>query len=296
MTMLRIELRRAFGNRWFIGSLAILVTVALVAAAGRVVLTAEKLDVVVYPYLDSTYWYLSSFSSFTSWIAVNHLDTPVELFFTVVPLLVLMGYSWSLASDVRSGYVEQLLVRTARARMYAARFCAVFLSGGALVAVPLACNFLALALFVPSWAPSMVDSFYTGVGDVANMADNALFTTLFYTDPVAFVLCRTLLDFALCGLWSTTVLALSLFVRNRVLLVVAPYVFLLFLKHLGQRLYVLMRTNGFDGFGRSVTLFDQLRATPDGFFCPGWLTLLCMFLMLGVSVGAPLLARNKDML
>lgn len=256
----------------------------------------ERLDVVVYPYLETSYWYLSTFSSYNSWIAVNHLDSATELFFVLIPFVVLMGYSWSLASDFKSGYIEQLTTRASRKQCYSARFIATFLSAGTLVAAPPLVNFLLLALFLPSWTPSIVDQFYTGIGGAYDLSNNAVLTALFYTNPVLFVLARTGLDFVLCGLWATLVLSLSLFVRNRVVLVVVPYVSLLLLKHLGQWVYIILRTNGYDGFGYSITLFDQLRASPDGFFCPGWVTLFCAAIMFVIAVALPAIARKKDIL
>ncbi len=296
MSVLSLELKRALGNRWFVLSLGILTAIALFGAAVRSYVIAGRLNIVTLPYIDTTYWYLSAFSSFTSWIAVNHLDTATELFFVLVPLLVLMGYSWSLASDLKSGYFEQLVTRAPRRRCYTARLLATFTAGGLLVVVPLVLNLMLLSLFLPSWNPDVVDMFYTTVGGASDVSNNAIFTSLFYANPALFVAARVLLDYVLCGLWATTVLALSIFIRNRVALIVVPYIMLLLAKHLGQRLYVAMRTNGHEGFGFSLTLFDQLRAAPDGFYCPGWLTLLCIALMLGISLGLPLLARKKDIL
>lgn len=296
MPTLGLELRRALGNRWFVLSLTVLTITALLGAVVRVLFIVDQLDIVVYPYLDASYWCLSALSSFASWIAVNHLDTATELFFVLVPLLVLMGYSWSLASDLKSGYFEQLVIRSTRGRCYMARFFATFVSGGLLVAVPLLLNFLLVSLFLPAWHPQVIDMFYTSVGGAPDVSDNAPFSGLFYTNPLLFVMARTLFDFVLCGLWATAVLALSLLVRNRAALVVIPYIALLLVKHLGQRLYVVMRTNGHDGFGYSLTLFDQLRAAPDGFYCPGWLTVLCAAFLLAVSLGLPLLAKRKDIL
>lgn len=296
MSTLPLELRRALTNRWFALSVTTLTIIASFGAAMRGFANAEKLKVVVYPYLETTYWYPSTFSSFTSWIAVNHLDTATELFFVLVPLLVLMGFSWSLASDMKSGYFEQLAIKVSRRRCYAARFLATFVAGGLLVSVPLFLNFLLLSLFLPSWVPHVVDMFYTAVGGARDISDNAIFTGLFYSNPLLFVAARIGIDFVLCGLWATAVLALSTFVRNRVALIALPYIFLLLIKHLGQRLYVVMRANGYEGFGYSLTLFDQLRAAPDGFFCPGWLTVACIIFLLAFSWGLLVLAKEKDIL
>lgn len=294
--VLRIEMRRALWNRWFVLALVVLVAIAAASAVMRVVSVTSNLDVVVYPYLDSSYWYITSLSSYKYWIAIGRLDVPTELFFVLAPLLVLVGYSWSLASDRKSGYVEQLLARSSRSSWYTVRYLAVFVSGGLLAAVPLLVNFVLLALFIPSWQPSVVDMFYMGVSSAAERSDNALFTDLLFANAPLYVVARTALDFALCGAWCVCVLAVSLFVRNRIALIAVPYLGLLLVKHLGQRLYVVMRANGVDGFGRSFTLFDQLRASPDGFYCPGWLTLVCLAGMIVFSIALPFLSRRRDVL
>lgn len=294
--LLRVEMRRALTNRWFAFSLVVLTALAVASAIPRILYVTSNLDVVVYPYLDTSYWYVSAYSSYRSWIAVNRMATPIEAFFILVPLLVLMGYSWSVASDHRSGYAEHLLARSSKSSWYSARYAAVFVSGGLLVALPMLVNFLLLALFTPSWQPSVVDMTYMGVSSAENRADDALFTDTLFVNAPLYVAARTALDFALCGAWCVSVLAVSLFVRNRVALIAVPYLALLLVKHLGQRLYVVMRTNGADGFGRSFTLFDQLRASPDGFYCPGWLTLACLAAMLAFSIVVPCLSRRRDVL
>ena len=51
--VLRIEMRRALWNRWFVLALVVLVAIAAASAVMRVVSVTSNLDVVVYPYLDS---------------------------------------------------------------------------------------------------------------------------------------------------------------------------------------------------------------------------------------------------
>ena len=75
--------------------------------------------------------------------------------------------------------------------------------------------------------------------------------------PTLFVAAHTCSWTMLCGLWATTVLALSIFIRNRVALIVVPYIMLLLAKHLGHRLYVAMRTNGHEDLVFSLTLIAE---------------------------------------
>lgn len=290
MSTLRLEIGRAFTNKWFVASLVVLTMLAIAQALPRGINDGDILNRIIYPHLNTKYYAQTVYSIPNAWIALDHVTLSTELFFFLAPFLVLMGYSWSLATDLKSGYCTQLAMRATRSRYYGAKAAATFLAGGTLVAVPLLVNLLVLACFVPFGAPSVVDAFYVGV------SDSSAFVGLLFFHPAAYIATRLLLDFALCGLWATTVLALSCFVQNRVALIALPYIFLLLVKHLGQRLYVIARTNGMKGFGTSVTLFDQLRAEGDAFFCPLWVTLICIGIMLAISIALPLLARRKDIL
>ena len=290
MPELALECKRALGNRWFIFALALSVSIAVVGAVINVASYLQLEDIFLACHFEDRYTYLSSYSSFTKWIASDHVSAAVELFFVLIPLLVAIGYSWSFASDWQSGYIEQLLCRTLRQRYYFAKYAATFASGCLIVTIPLVINFLICACFIPSYMPDPFDARYIPI------SQTELFGTLFYSAPQVYVVLRIVVDGTLCGLWAVAILALSCIMRNRVALIALPYIMLLLLKHVGQCFYVFMRNNGFEHFGFSVTLFDQLRAQPDAFFCPWWATLLCACAMLAFSIVVPLCTRKRDVL
>lgn len=290
MPEFRMELKRALTNRWFLFSAAIMLLVAIVAAIINVCDYLHFEEIYLKYHFENKYTYISSYSSYASWIAIDHIPATVELFFVLAPLTVTLGYAWSFASDRQSGYMEQLVTRTSRFRYYRAKYAATFISGGLLIAVPLIVNFIICACYIPSYAPDPFDAMYIPI------SKTELFGELFYAQPMIYVLVRTLVDFCLCGLWSVSVLALSTLIHNRIALIALPYLFLLLVKHVGQNFYIAMRTNGFERFGCSITLFDQLRGAPDAFFCPGWVTLLCALGMLIASVAIPCFVRKRDVL
>ena len=92
------------------------------------------------------------------------------------------------------------------------------------------------------------------------------------------------------------VLGFSTLTTNRIALVCLPYIALLLVKHVGESFYVMMRQRGYERFGSSITLFDQLKSTGDSFFCYWWVTLICALIMLGLSLGIPYLRRRMDIL
>lgn len=290
MRLFRNDLRRALRGPWFLGSMLLLIVLAIVAAAYEISTYINSWEWIIREYSNENYYYHTIYSCFNMWLPMHVSSDSASLFFTLLPLLAIMGYAWSLASDVRSGYVTQLATRIPRARLYAARYGAVFASAGLLAVVPLVVNLAVLACFLPAYTPSVVDRMYIG------LSPTDIFATVFFEAPALYVVLRCCLNFVLCGLWATLVLGFSTVSANRVALVCLPYIVLLLVKHLGESFYAMMRLRGYEHFGTSITLFDQLKSTGDLFYCHWWVTLICAAIMLALSVVIPILRRKTDIL
>ncbi len=290
MRLLRNDLRRALRGPWFLGSMLVLVVLAVAAAAYEINVYVNNWEWIIREYADESYYYHTVYSCFNKWLPMRGGVDVAQLFFTLLPLLAVMGYAWSLAADVRSGYVAQIATRVSRARLYAARYGAVFVSAGLLAVVPLVVNFAILACFFPAYTPNPVDRMYI------SLAPTDMFATVFFEAPALYIVLRCCLNFVLCGLWAALVLAFSTVSANRVALTCLPYIALLLVKHLGENLYVMMRLRGYEDFGTSITLFDQLKSSGDLFYCHWWVTLICAAVMLALSVAVPILRRRADVL
>lgn len=290
MRLLRNDLRRALRGPWFLGSMFVLVVLAIVAAACEINLYVNNWEWIIREYSDESYYYHTIYSCFNMWLPMRGGIDVASLFFTLLPLLVVMGYAWSLAADVRSGYIAQLATRIPRGQLYVSRYGATFISAGLLAVAPLIVNYAILACFFPAYTPNPVDRMYI------SLAPTDMFATVFFETPALYVVLRCCLNFVLCGLWATLVLGFSTVSANRVALVCLPYIVLLLVKHLGENFYVMMRLRGYEHFGTSITLFDQLKSSGDGFYCYWWVTLICAALMFALSVIIPLLRRRADIL
>lgn len=290
MNLFRAELRRALRGIWFKGAMLLLVGLAVAAAAYQANIYINNWEWIIRDYANEGYYFHTAYSCFNIWMPVHDISDATSLFFALLPLLVVMAYAWSFAADVHSGYVAQLATRVSRPRLFAARYGAVFISAGLLAIVPLIVNLAVLACFLPAYTPSVVDSMYIGI------SEKDVFHPFFYTMPLLYVALRLALNFVLCGLWAAMVLGISTLTTNRIALICVPYIVLLLVKHVGENIYVMMRLNGYERFGMSITLFDQLKGTPDNFYCYWWATLICALLMLAVSVGIPYLRRKADIL
>lgn len=248
MILLRMECAKALRNKWFLIALTIGVAVAMVAAYDNVANYFER----GYDQLDLTeYQFTTGKSCYGMWMGISSMSvSPArELFFYLVLLLAAVPYAWSMRAELMSGYAAQVFTRAPRGSYCAAKGFAVFLTGGLMAFVPLLANFVAVACFVPARPTHIYDVMYVGLfGD-------ALWANLFYTWPLAFVLARCVLGFVICGVWAYFVFGLSFLIKNRVVLMVAPYLgmhALAFVNH-----YFFPAAGGLVGF--EMSLFDLMQ-------------------------------------
>lgn len=91
--------------------------------------------------------------------------------------------------------MRQMLVRAGEKSYLTAKFLATFIAGGLAMVVPLIINFMLTALFIPAITPvPTYDTMYGVFG-------NSLFSSLYYTQPFAYVAVYMLVDFMFCGAW-----------------------------------------------------------------------------------------------
>lgn len=213
-SVISMELEKALTGRPFWVSLAIMTALALLSAWDVAQFFAVN-PLVISPTQETV---LSTFSAFRWWISVDGYSMASGLFYLVAPLLASAAYGCSYLAECEGGYLAQPYTRTGRASYYRAKALAVFVAGGLVVLVPQVLNLLALMCFLPAYVPAAKDFLYLSVGP------EGLFSWLYYNAPGLYAVAYCLLSSALCGCWSLFVLSLSLVLRNRVTLVVGPYV------------------------------------------------------------------------
>ncbi len=269
--LLRAEVRKAFMNRWCVFAFAVGTVLALVSAAGSLVDYFDYLAIL--PKLEDKYANPYLYSCYVYWMSVDPTQTSTWLFYRLAPLLAVFPYSWSLGWERNSHYVDQLYIRQERKKILLSKYLVAFLVGGAVVLLPQVVNFMALACFVPAYTPEVFDALYSGI-----FYDN-LFSELFYTMPLAYVGSFCLISFTLCGLWSGFVLGISAFVDNRVAVLVAPYLVLLVMQFLNERVFSAL--GGIRGV--QLSLFENLHAGTIGYVQNGWFMCAEAFLLLVAS-------------
>lgn len=282
--LLRLEFSRAFTNRLFLICLTLGIGIAIVAAVESTTGYYADLEQVM-PYIENSFMNQFAQSAFTLWMPNAVMKSVPNLFFFISPLFVGLAYAWSWRSDIKNGYAACLLMHTTRAQWYRAKALAVFAAGGAVVCIPLLVNLAIVLCFVPAHTPDIIDVVYTGLWRKVFLSE------VLYTHPAFYVALRLILDFALAGLWGTTVLASSQFIRNRVAIVALPYIGLIVIKQVSDNLAVLTGIQP-----GALTILDQLKARGDQFYY-GWEPVFASIsAMFAISLAIPALAQRRDIL
>lgn len=139
-----------------------------------------------------------------------------RLFFFIMPLLCTLPHAISYADDKKTGYIRSIVTRIDRDAYYRAKYLAVFLSGGAIAAIPQLANLLFLSLFGPiknldiSSAVGTPDRFWMYSLYVRNIG---LYTILFIA-----------IDYIIYGIFATLGLFASQFTSIRFTVLVSPFI------------------------------------------------------------------------
>lgn len=142
-------------------------------------------------------------------------------YFTLFPLLACLPFTASLHIDRHSGYVKQLATRVTKRKYYIAKAVSVFLSSGAAVVLPLMIDVFLTAQFFSALKPEPTTSTFA-------VRHNSMWNELFYTHPLVYVILYLCMDFLFVGLLGLIAMCFTWLVRNRVFIVITPFILLMF--------------------------------------------------------------------
>ncbi|MCM3734260.1 hypothetical protein M3215_00010 [Bacillus cytotoxicus] len=166
--------------------------------------TSFKLDYVLMeasPYVDWFYLPLTASSNIYS---------------LIFPLLAAVAYADSYAEDFNTGFIKNILTKVEKKTYLRVRYIVNFCVGGCMVIIPLIFNFLCLMSVYPLIEPS----FYYGSSRVIK---DSFFPDFYYQHPFWYILLRIFILFFVGGMFSSLGLALSVFVKNRYVVVIFPF-------------------------------------------------------------------------
>lgn len=233
--VLKVELSKAFGNKFFIIGLAVAMLFAFLSALYNIQSFQQEMQ--TYEQSKQLYSELINpnmplLSLFNHWICEDFDALATSTFFFLYPIISALTYGWSLFDEKKSGYIKNIISRTTKADYYFSKYIATFLSGGAVISIPVIFNFLLVSMFIPAVKP---DVFYD-IGWTVRQA--SMFSECFFTFPFLYVFLRTMMVFLFSGTIATLSLSLALLIKNRFAVIIVPFLAVLAL-HYGQNVIAL---------------------------------------------------------
>ena len=279
--ILKTELKKAFGNKLFLITLAIGLIIGFVSAYQNIsnyvpaasdnayrMEVSEVLFNPLYP----------MFSSFTNWMGGDYQYPMTSLFYLLLPLMASLAFGWSFCMEKKSGYIKNVVIRTKKIHYFLAKYIAVFLSGGAVIAIPLVINFLTVACFIPAYQPDIYYNIYYSM-------HYHFLSELFYSSPLLYVIYVMALDFVFSGLIATASMALTFFVRNRFAVVLLPFLLLLGIQYIQDTLYKIFQV--------IISPIDFLKAYSSG-PVTGWVVFPFMIILFLLTFGITCFKGVRD--
>ena len=231
--ILKTELKKAFGNKLFLVTLAVGLVIGFVSAYQNISSYARAAADNAYRMEVSEVLFnplYPMFSPYTNWIGGDYQYSMTSLFYLLLPLMASLAFGWSFCIEKKSGYIKNVVTGTKKIHYFLAKYISVFLSGGAVIAIPLIVNFLTVACFIPAYQPDIFYSIYYSM-------HYHFLSELFYSAPLLYVLYVIALDFVFSGLIAAASMALTFFVKNRFAVVLLPFLLLLGIQYLQDILY-----------------------------------------------------------
>ena len=281
-SILKTEIKKAFGGKMFFICLAIGTVIALISAgqnlpqywAAEVDYEFAKENGMVFNPMHPI------FSPYTSWIGGDYQFSMSPLFYMLLPLLAGLAYGWSFSVERKSGYAAQVISRsTKKSQYFLAKYVATFLAGGAVVAIPLLLNLVTISCFIPAYPPDIFYKMYY-------FMSYHYLRGLFYSSPLAYVGYVILLDFVFAGLFAVVCVALGFFVKNKFAVVLLPFLGVLAVQYLQDNVFGSL----IEG---TVSPMEFLRGYEVN--AVSWQPVLLWFLLLlGLTLGVTWIRGKRD--
>lgn len=209
LKVMHMEIKRAFRNRFFyfavlLGcSIVALHIVLYVIPAPKI--TEEGLRHGQYP-----------LSLFNRWIGFMFTALPTSLFYFLFPVIAALPFGDSYFIDKKSGFIQNICVRTKKQYYYLSKYISVFISGGTAVVIPLVLDLWITAMIVPAVIPDASTGLFP-------IMERSMWSSLFYSHPYLYTLGYIVIDFIFGGLFATLALASSCFIYNRFVILLMPF-------------------------------------------------------------------------
>ena len=266
--MLLQELKKAFSNKMF--QAVVFVSVLIPFMNTYVRWKAAQMDIAMGIKMQMEDWV--SLSGFSGWIGSESYTSGYSLFFFIFPLLVCAGYGWSFRRELDTGYTNQIVSRAGKKKYYFSKYFSIFITGGIIFTMPVLINLLVGMTFENLALPDPVSLYFP-------WDYRSFLGSLPFSHPLLFCFLYLLVDFVFCGALACICMSLSFFIRNKISIIVIPFLTLLFWHEISNRYLIDNDTIYTPSLLRMVH-------SAGGLYCvPGETYLTAIVVILAITLG-----------
>lgn len=204
-------------------------------------------------------------SLFIWWLPINGVNMGANIFYFVWPILAVIPYGWSYCQERKTGAYNQIVTRSNARTYFAAKYIAVFVSGGLAIMIPVLFSLLANALFCPALIPDL------GLTSVFN---GYFMSATYYTHPWVYSLCWCAMEFLLGGATAVLCFVVGAMLRYQFMTILTPFALVI--------IYEILSVKLLEGPKYITSPLYMIMAAP-GNANPAWLLLLAYGIMAGIG-------------
>ena len=210
-TLLKIELERAFRNKWFYITLLIeliLVIVDVVTVALPVRRAYEEFYIPLRDYQIP--------GAYCLWM-VAHCSSVYKLLHLIFPLLISIPYTYTIYNDVKSNYIHNIACRISKKKYYMSKLITQFVVGMVVVAFCLLSSFILTATVLPLEHPTLASAEY-------KFSNHNVFSTIYYNHTFIAVILFIILESFVFGIIGCIGFVFAYLLNNVIMVMLSTFI------------------------------------------------------------------------
>ncbi|MBL5772261.1 hypothetical protein HV454_13175 [Bacillus sporothermodurans] len=170
-----------------------------------------------------------AFTPYTKWFEFGSASQLAGFYFLLLPILAALPFADTYAKDKQSGYLRSILSKGQMKQYFQGLYLSNFIVSGVIIIIPLLVNIYLSFMMLPNIKPDPLVN-----NQMALDLMNTFFPALYYSHPFLHMLLYLLLAFFFAGMFATICLSISIFIRNRFIILVAGFLVQMVLSLLAQ--------------------------------------------------------------
>lgn len=169
------------------------------------------------------YPWLQIYTLYNSWIGGRVNQLIPQIFLYTMPIFSVLPFAASYLKEKRSGYTKTMTAKLGKRCYFFGKYLSAFLSGFFIIFIPMVFSLIFTACLIPAYKPDVGFTLYYQVGDTN------LLNEIYFSKPLLASIIAIFRVSFFAGTWCTIPFALSFFVENKFIVLISPYLVLLFL-------------------------------------------------------------------